>query len=118
MARKAPLVASDSSSSGGSDSEEEEDEKKSDIITETIGAGSGQEGLKLAVDTKKEKAALTRCERRSQVQGQGGRGREACAGQGLLPEGALVFFWPEVDLGVLIPQRNPGPRFSSWLVTF
>ncbi|XP_072452550.1 serine/threonine-protein phosphatase 6 regulatory subunit 2 isoform X2 [Notamacropus eugenii] len=59
VARKAPLVASDSSSSGGSDSEEEEDEKKSDIITETVGAGSGQEGLRLAVDTKKEKAALT-----------------------------------------------------------
>ncbi|XP_043824363.1 serine/threonine-protein phosphatase 6 regulatory subunit 2 isoform X2 [Dromiciops gliroides] len=61
VARKAPLVASDSSSSGGSDSEgeEEEEEKKAGIVTETVSPGSGQEGLKLTVDTKKEKAVLT-----------------------------------------------------------
>ncbi|XP_068959053.1 serine/threonine-protein phosphatase 6 regulatory subunit 2 isoform X1 [Petaurus breviceps papuanus] len=61
VARKAPLVASDSSSSGGSDSEDEEEdeEKKAGIVTETVAPGSGQEGLKLTVDTKKEKAALT-----------------------------------------------------------
>ncbi|KAM8982346.1 serine/threonine-protein phosphatase 6 regulatory subunit 2 isoform X2 [Sarcophilus harrisii] len=59
VARKAPLVASDSSSSGGSDSEEEdeeEEEKKAGIIIETVGPGSGQEGLKLTMDAKKEKA--------------------------------------------------------------
>uniref|UniRef100_A0A4X2K1N2 Protein phosphatase 6 regulatory subunit 2 n=1 Tax=Vombatus ursinus TaxID=29139 RepID=A0A4X2K1N2_VOMUR len=61
VARKAPLVASDSSSSGGSDSEEEEEEeeKKAGIVTETVSPGSGQEGPKLTVDAKKEKAALT-----------------------------------------------------------
>ncbi|XP_020838516.1 serine/threonine-protein phosphatase 6 regulatory subunit 2 isoform X1 [Phascolarctos cinereus] len=60
VARKAPLVASDSSSSGGSDSEEEEEEeKKAGIVTETVSLGSGQEGPKLTVDAKKEKAALT-----------------------------------------------------------
>uniref|UniRef100_A0A8C0H4Z6 Protein phosphatase 6 regulatory subunit 2 n=1 Tax=Chelonoidis abingdonii TaxID=106734 RepID=A0A8C0H4Z6_CHEAB len=61
VARKAPLVASDSSSSGGSDSEEEED--KADIVTETISTGSGQETIKLTMDAKNEKAVFTRCER-------------------------------------------------------
>nr|XP_005294614.1 serine/threonine-protein phosphatase 6 regulatory subunit 2 isoform X1 [Chrysemys picta bellii] len=58
VARKAPLVASDSSSSGGSDSEEEED--KADIVTETISTGSGQETIKLTMDAKNEKAVFTR----------------------------------------------------------
>uniref|UniRef100_A0A8C3TH41 Protein phosphatase 6 regulatory subunit 2 n=1 Tax=Chelydra serpentina TaxID=8475 RepID=A0A8C3TH41_CHESE len=62
VARKAPLVASDSSSSGGSDSEEEED--KADIVTETISTGSGQETIKLTVDAKNEKAVFTRCDRK------------------------------------------------------
>ncbi|XP_074920198.1 serine/threonine-protein phosphatase 6 regulatory subunit 2 isoform X2 [Chelonoidis abingdonii] len=57
VARKAPLVASDSSSSGGSDSEEEED--KADIVTETISTGSGQETIKLTMDAKNEKAVFT-----------------------------------------------------------
>lgn len=61
VARKAPLVASDSSSSGGSDSEEEED--KADIVTETISTGSGQETIRLTMDAKNEKAVFTRCER-------------------------------------------------------
>ncbi|XP_030393066.1 serine/threonine-protein phosphatase 6 regulatory subunit 2 isoform X1 [Gopherus evgoodei] len=58
VARKAPLVASDSSSSGGSDSEEEED--KADIVTETISTGLGQETIKLTMDAKNEKAVFTR----------------------------------------------------------
>ncbi|XP_041110494.1 serine/threonine-protein phosphatase 6 regulatory subunit 2-like isoform X2 [Polyodon spathula] len=58
VARKAPLVASDSSSSGGSDSEEEED--KTDIVTETIKTGSGHETVKLTMDAKNEKAVFTR----------------------------------------------------------
>ncbi|XP_075780423.1 serine/threonine-protein phosphatase 6 regulatory subunit 2 isoform X1 [Pelodiscus sinensis] len=57
VARKAPLVASDSSSSGGSDSEEED---KADIVTETISTGSGQETIKLTMDAKNEKAVFTR----------------------------------------------------------
>uniref|UniRef100_A0A8C9V0G7 Protein phosphatase 6 regulatory subunit 2 n=1 Tax=Scleropages formosus TaxID=113540 RepID=A0A8C9V0G7_SCLFO len=56
VARKAPLVASDSSSSGGSDSEEDED--KGDVVTETITTGTGKETVKLTVDTKHEKASL------------------------------------------------------------
>lgn len=56
VARKAPLVASDSSSSGGSDSEEED---KADIVTETISTGSGQETIKLTMDAKNEKAVFT-----------------------------------------------------------
>ncbi|XP_069048298.1 serine/threonine-protein phosphatase 6 regulatory subunit 2a isoform X1 [Lepisosteus oculatus] len=58
VARKAPLVASDSSSSGGSDSEEDED--KADIVTETITTGSGHETIKLTMDAKNEKAVFTR----------------------------------------------------------
>uniref|UniRef100_A0A7M4EBZ6 Protein phosphatase 6 regulatory subunit 2 n=1 Tax=Crocodylus porosus TaxID=8502 RepID=A0A7M4EBZ6_CROPO len=58
VTRKAPLVASDSSSSGGSDSEEDED--KTDIVTETISTGSGQETIKLTMDAKNEKAVFTR----------------------------------------------------------
>ncbi|XP_063164901.1 serine/threonine-protein phosphatase 6 regulatory subunit 2 isoform X1 [Candoia aspera] len=54
VARKAPLVASDSSSSGGSDSEEEEE--TANVVTETISTGSGQETVKLTVDAKSEKA--------------------------------------------------------------
>uniref|UniRef100_A0A7M4FTZ1 Protein phosphatase 6 regulatory subunit 2 n=1 Tax=Crocodylus porosus TaxID=8502 RepID=A0A7M4FTZ1_CROPO len=57
VTRKAPLVASDSSSSGGSDSEEDED--KTDIVTETISTGSGQETIKLTMDAKNEKAVFT-----------------------------------------------------------
>ncbi|MGH0127622.1 UNVERIFIED_CONTAM: hypothetical protein FKN15_035262 [Acipenser sinensis] len=57
VARKSPLVASDSSSSGGSDSEEEED--KTDIVTETIKTGSGHETVKLTMDAKNEKAVFT-----------------------------------------------------------
>ncbi|KAJ8261707.1 hypothetical protein GJAV_G00157410 [Gymnothorax javanicus] len=58
VARKAPLVASDSSSSGGSDSEEEEEEK-ADIVTETITTGAGKETFKLTMDAKNEKAVFT-----------------------------------------------------------
>ncbi|XP_034983080.2 serine/threonine-protein phosphatase 6 regulatory subunit 2 isoform X1 [Zootoca vivipara] len=58
VARKAPLVASDSSSSGGSDSEEEEE--KAGVVTETISTGSGQETIKLTMDAKNEKALFTR----------------------------------------------------------
>ncbi|KAL4597554.1 serine/threonine-protein phosphatase 6 regulatory subunit 2 isoform X3 [Arapaima gigas] len=58
VARKAPLVASDSSSSGGSDSEEEE-EDKGDVVTETITTGAGKETVKLTVDAKQEKAVFT-----------------------------------------------------------
>uniref|UniRef100_A0A7M4EBS4 Protein phosphatase 6 regulatory subunit 2 n=1 Tax=Crocodylus porosus TaxID=8502 RepID=A0A7M4EBS4_CROPO len=57
VTRKAPLVASDSSSSGGSDSEEDED--KTDIVTETISTGSGQETIKLTMDAKNEKAGCS-----------------------------------------------------------
>ncbi|XP_028603048.2 serine/threonine-protein phosphatase 6 regulatory subunit 2 isoform X1 [Podarcis muralis] len=59
VARKAPLVASDSSSSGGSDSEEE-DEKAAGVVTETISTGSGQETIKLTMDAKNEKALFSR----------------------------------------------------------
>ncbi|XP_035282067.1 serine/threonine-protein phosphatase 6 regulatory subunit 2-like [Anguilla anguilla] len=58
VARKAPLVASDSSSSGGSDSEEDE-EDKADIVTETITTGAGKETIKLTMDAKNEKAVFT-----------------------------------------------------------
>ncbi|XP_028603052.2 serine/threonine-protein phosphatase 6 regulatory subunit 2 isoform X2 [Podarcis muralis] len=58
VARKAPLVASDSSSSGGSDSEEE-DEKAAGVVTETISTGSGQETIKLTMDAKNEKALFS-----------------------------------------------------------
>ncbi|KAI1888005.1 hypothetical protein AGOR_G00180590 [Albula goreensis] len=58
VARKAPLVASDSSSSGGSDSEEDEDDK-ADIVTETITTGAGKETIKLTMDAKNEKAVFT-----------------------------------------------------------
>ncbi|XP_072858434.2 serine/threonine-protein phosphatase 6 regulatory subunit 2 isoform X1 [Pogona vitticeps] len=57
VARKAPLVASDSSSSGGSDSEEEED--KATAVTEALSADSSQETVSLTVDTKHEKAVFT-----------------------------------------------------------
>ncbi|XP_043944502.1 serine/threonine-protein phosphatase 6 regulatory subunit 2 isoform X2 [Protopterus annectens] len=57
VARKAPLVASDSSSSGGSDSDDEED--KTDIVTEIITTGSVHETIKLTMDAKNEKAVFT-----------------------------------------------------------
>ncbi|KAH0617268.1 hypothetical protein JD844_029162 [Phrynosoma platyrhinos] len=57
VARKAPLVASDSSSSGGSESEEEE-EKADDVVTGTISTGSSQEAVKLTVDTRNNKAVF------------------------------------------------------------
>uniref|UniRef100_F6QD67 Protein phosphatase 6 regulatory subunit 2 n=1 Tax=Monodelphis domestica TaxID=13616 RepID=F6QD67_MONDO len=62
VARKAPLVASDSSSSGGSDSEdeEEEEEKKAGVVTETVGPGPGQEGLKPTTEAKAEISVITR----------------------------------------------------------
>ncbi|XP_075064596.1 serine/threonine-protein phosphatase 6 regulatory subunit 2 isoform X1 [Mixophyes fleayi] len=57
VARKAPVIGSDSSSSGGSDSEEEE---KTNIITETISTGAGHETIRLTMDTKNEKATFSR----------------------------------------------------------
>ncbi|XP_044534521.1 serine/threonine-protein phosphatase 6 regulatory subunit 2 [Gracilinanus agilis] len=64
VARKAPLVASDSSSSGGSDSEEEEEEeeKKAGIVIETVSPGPGQEGLKLTTEAKAEISVITSTE--------------------------------------------------------
>ncbi|XP_033017354.1 serine/threonine-protein phosphatase 6 regulatory subunit 2 isoform X2 [Lacerta agilis] len=50
VARKAPLVASDS---------EEEEEEKAGVVTETISTGSGQETIKLTMDAKNEKALFT-----------------------------------------------------------
>ncbi|XP_063304429.1 serine/threonine-protein phosphatase 6 regulatory subunit 2 [Pelobates fuscus] len=57
VARKAPIVGSDSGSSGGSDSEEEE---KTNIVTETISTGAGHETIRLTMDTKNEKATFSR----------------------------------------------------------
>ncbi|KAG8440125.1 hypothetical protein GDO86_006063 [Hymenochirus boettgeri] len=56
VARKNPVVGSDSSSSGGSDSEEED---KHIIVTETICTGSGHETIRLTMDTKNEKATFS-----------------------------------------------------------
>ncbi|KAM4677546.1 serine/threonine-protein phosphatase 6 regulatory subunit 2 isoform 2-T2 [Discoglossus pictus] len=56
VARKAPVMGSDSSSSGGSDSEEEE---KPNIVTETISTAAGQETIRLTMDTKNEKATFS-----------------------------------------------------------
>ncbi|KAM3870271.1 serine/threonine-protein phosphatase 6 regulatory subunit 2 [Diretmus argenteus] len=64
VARKAPLVASDSSSSGASDSDEEEDKTESlsleTVTTETITTGAGKETIRLTVDAKAERALFTR----------------------------------------------------------
>ncbi|XP_028305074.1 serine/threonine-protein phosphatase 6 regulatory subunit 2 isoform X2 [Gouania willdenowi] len=63
VARKAPLVASDSASSSGSDSEEEE--KKAEppsgetVTTETITTGEGRETIRLTVDAKNERAVFS-----------------------------------------------------------
>ncbi|XP_073508681.1 serine/threonine-protein phosphatase 6 regulatory subunit 2 isoform X2 [Phyllobates terribilis] len=57
VARKAPVIGSDSSSSGGSDSEEDD---KNHIITETISTGAGHETIRLTMDTKNEKATFSR----------------------------------------------------------
>ncbi|XP_035797865.2 serine/threonine-protein phosphatase 6 regulatory subunit 2 isoform X2 [Amphiprion ocellaris] len=64
VARKAPLVASDSSSSSSSDSEEEEGKTDSTsgetVTTETITTGAGKETIRLTVDAKNERAVFTR----------------------------------------------------------
>ncbi|XP_041441013.1 protein phosphatase 6 regulatory subunit 2 L homeolog isoform X2 [Xenopus laevis] len=57
VARKNPVIGSDSSSSGGSDSDEED---KNNIVTETISTGSGHETIRLTMDTKNEKATFSR----------------------------------------------------------
>ncbi|CAK6951142.1 serine/threonine-protein phosphatase 6 regulatory subunit 2 isoform X2 [Scomber scombrus] len=63
VARKAPLVASDSSSSSSSDSDEEESKTESasteTITTETITTGAGKETIRLTVDAKNERAVFT-----------------------------------------------------------
>lgn len=59
MARKAPLVASDSSSSGGSDSEDDED--RDEVATDTISTSSSQETVSLTLDAKEETLGFTRC---------------------------------------------------------
>lgn len=60
VARKAPLVASDSSSSNSSDSDEEEGKKESaasqTVTMETVTTGAGKETLRLTVDAKNERA--------------------------------------------------------------
>ncbi|XP_044050670.1 serine/threonine-protein phosphatase 6 regulatory subunit 2 isoform X2 [Siniperca chuatsi] len=64
VARKAPLVASDSSSSSSSDSDEEEGKTESatseTVTTETITTGAGKETIRLTVDTKNERAVFSR----------------------------------------------------------
>ncbi|KAM7414474.1 hypothetical protein PAMA_019343 [Pampus argenteus] len=63
VARKAPLVASDSSSSSSSDSDEEEGKTESvsteTVTTETITTGAGKETIRLTVDAKNERAVFT-----------------------------------------------------------
>ncbi|XP_024136605.1 serine/threonine-protein phosphatase 6 regulatory subunit 2 isoform X1 [Oryzias melastigma] len=63
VARKAPLVASDSSSSSGSDSDDEDRKKQSKrsetSTTETITTGAGKETIRLTVDTKNERAVFS-----------------------------------------------------------
>lgn len=58
VARKAPLVASDSSSSSSSDSEEEEGKTLSST-SETITTGAGKETIRLTVDAKNERAVFS-----------------------------------------------------------
>ncbi|CAB1313733.1 unnamed protein product, partial [Coregonus sp. 'balchen'] len=69
VARKAPLVASDSSSSGGSESDEEEDKtesvtmetvSKEMVTTETVVTTAGRETIRLSMDAKNERAVFTR----------------------------------------------------------
>uniref|UniRef100_A0A8C9X778 Protein phosphatase 6 regulatory subunit 2 n=1 Tax=Sander lucioperca TaxID=283035 RepID=A0A8C9X778_SANLU len=64
VARKAPLVASDSSSSSSSESDEEEGKKKSatgeTVTKETITTGAGKETIRLTVDAKNERAVFSR----------------------------------------------------------
>lgn len=69
MARKAPLVASDSSSSSGSDSDEEEGKPDSatsqtttteTTTTETTTTGAGKETVQLTMDAKNERAVFSR----------------------------------------------------------
>uniref|UniRef100_A0A673XPX4 Protein phosphatase 6 regulatory subunit 2 n=1 Tax=Salmo trutta TaxID=8032 RepID=A0A673XPX4_SALTR len=69
VARKAPLVASDTSSSGGSDSEEEEEKtesvtmeivSKEMVTTETIVTTAGLETIRLNMNVKNERAGFTR----------------------------------------------------------
>ncbi|TMS05913.1 Serine/threonine-protein phosphatase 6 regulatory subunit 2 [Larimichthys crocea] len=63
VARKAPLVASDSSSSSSSDSDEEEAKTESvtseTVTTETITTGAGKETIRLTVDAKNERAVFS-----------------------------------------------------------
>ncbi|XP_064785884.1 serine/threonine-protein phosphatase 6 regulatory subunit 2 isoform X2 [Oncorhynchus masou masou] len=67
VARKAPLVASDTSSSGGSDSEEEEEKtesvtmeivSKEMVTTETIVTTAGLETIRLNMNVKNERAGF------------------------------------------------------------
>lgn len=64
MARKAPLVASDSSSSNSSDSDEEESKREAvasqSVTTETVTTGAGKETIRLTVDAKNERAVFSR----------------------------------------------------------
>ncbi|XP_045894331.1 serine/threonine-protein phosphatase 6 regulatory subunit 2 isoform X1 [Micropterus dolomieu] len=63
VARKAPLVASDSSSSSSSDSDEEEAKTESAtseaVTTETITTGAGKETIRLTMDAKNERAVFS-----------------------------------------------------------
>ncbi|KAF7662079.1 hypothetical protein LDENG_00246990 [Lucifuga dentata] len=63
VARKAPLVASDTSSSSGSSSDEEEDKKETmsteTVTKETITTGAGKETIRLTMDAKNERAVFT-----------------------------------------------------------
>lgn len=63
VARKAPLVASDTSSSSSSDSDEDEGKTESTssetVTTETITTGAGKETIRLTMDAKNERAVFT-----------------------------------------------------------
>ncbi|XP_060545072.1 serine/threonine-protein phosphatase 6 regulatory subunit 2 isoform X2 [Pantherophis guttatus] len=106
VARKAPLVASDSSSSGDSDSEEEEE--AASVVTETISTGSGQETVLLTVDTKNEKAlfisnnSVTVDKLASPLTG------EATPALDILPHSAAAAVTPEAKRDSRNEEPHPG----------
>ncbi|ETE62396.1 Serine/threonine-protein phosphatase 6 regulatory subunit 2, partial [Ophiophagus hannah] len=112
VARKAPLVASDSSSSGGSDSEEEEE--VASVVTETLRPGSGQETAPLTVDAKKEKALFIRCGRGQQgARGEGPKTPSRCPGSGTEKLGRAGCGEPPEEKALQSWRMEEGHRWDS-----
>ncbi|XP_034542345.1 serine/threonine-protein phosphatase 6 regulatory subunit 2 isoform X2 [Notolabrus celidotus] len=102
VARKAPLVASDSSSSNSSDSDEEEGKTESST-SETITTGAGKETIRLTVDAKNERAVFSSDAEKVPAEGHSIKDKESEKGTSPSPSSA----GPTAQSAAVTQEKQP-----------